>query len=262
MYKGTKFNSKMGDAPGEEYLGIKVKRFRIKCIACNAAISFKTDPKNADYILESGATRNFEMLRKGAHEHGGGAHDDDIALEAAEKAKEDEADGNMNAMKTLEAATLKNKRELEIIDALDQIQAQNLKRERKMASVDAIKHFENAKDVEAENKSRHEDKADDALAKVAFERRRKRIKRVSDSEIEGDSKGTAKPMVDTWGAPSDLGDAYDDITAASRLVVRKKKKKKKKASKNTDAKESRSQPSSSSSLGLFAAYGSDSDEDE
>ena len=39
-------------------------RFYIKCTACLSEISFRTDPANTDYILEAGATRNFEALSK------------------------------------------------------------------------------------------------------------------------------------------------------------------------------------------------------
>lgn len=60
---GTKFNSRKEDAAGETYLGIQVVRLYIKCTKCSAEISLKTDPKNSDYILEAGATRNYEPWR-------------------------------------------------------------------------------------------------------------------------------------------------------------------------------------------------------
>lgn len=81
--KGKKFNAKKETAKGEEYYGIKIFRFYIvrsfpiplpasnpltlstlqKCTRCSAEITFKTDPKNADYICEHGAKRNFEVRR-------------------------------------------------------------------------------------------------------------------------------------------------------------------------------------------------------
>jgi Saf4/Yju2 protein len=39
-------------------------RFYIKCVTCSQEITFKTDPQNADYELEIGATRNFEDWKK------------------------------------------------------------------------------------------------------------------------------------------------------------------------------------------------------
>ena len=43
--------------------GIRILRFYIKCSVCSAEIAFKTDPKNSDYAMESGASRNFEVWR-------------------------------------------------------------------------------------------------------------------------------------------------------------------------------------------------------
>ncbi len=48
---------------GEDYLGIKIFRFYFHCKNCAAEISMKTDPKNSDYAMEQGATRNYEPWR-------------------------------------------------------------------------------------------------------------------------------------------------------------------------------------------------------
>ena len=60
---GTKFNSRKEDAAGEDYLGIQIFRFYFKCPRCSAELAMKTDPKNSDYIVEAGATRNYEPWR-------------------------------------------------------------------------------------------------------------------------------------------------------------------------------------------------------
>jgi len=57
MYRGKKFNSRKEDVIGDDYLGIKKYRFYIKCCVCNNEIAFKTDPKNQDYVCESGLFR-------------------------------------------------------------------------------------------------------------------------------------------------------------------------------------------------------------
>jgi hypothetical protein len=64
MYMGKKFNSKMENADGEKFKGIQIKRFWIKCGTCSNQMTFKTDPENDDYSMESGGTRTFEMWQE------------------------------------------------------------------------------------------------------------------------------------------------------------------------------------------------------
>jgi len=63
LYRGRKFNSKKEPCRGQsgKYLGIQRYRFFIKCTACSRPLTFLTDPKNADYEMESGGTRNYEV---------------------------------------------------------------------------------------------------------------------------------------------------------------------------------------------------------
>jgi len=49
--------------PEDTYLGIRVFRFYFKCTRCSAELAMKTDPKNSDYVMEAGASRNFEPWR-------------------------------------------------------------------------------------------------------------------------------------------------------------------------------------------------------
>lgn len=58
-YVGTKFNSKVERVSNESYLEIPIWRFYGRCTQCGNTIVFKTNPKSGDYILESGATRNY-----------------------------------------------------------------------------------------------------------------------------------------------------------------------------------------------------------
>ena len=60
---GTKFNMRMEECKGEEYLQIKRYRFFFKCTTCHNELSFKTDPKNHDYVVEHGGVRSYEPWR-------------------------------------------------------------------------------------------------------------------------------------------------------------------------------------------------------
>jgi hypothetical protein len=117
MYRGKKFNSKKEMIKGEDYLGIRKFRFYIKCSVCSAEIAFKTDPKNSDYEMEWGASRNFELWR-----------DTDEAISAEQKKREEE--DNVDAMKSLENRTMDSKIEMDMLDALDEMKSINQRHER------------------------------------------------------------------------------------------------------------------------------------
>ena len=71
MYMGKKFNSMKENAQGEKYKGIQIIRFYIKCSTCSKEMTFKTDPENGDYTMESGGSRTFEMWKeKGTESEG------------------------------------------------------------------------------------------------------------------------------------------------------------------------------------------------
>ncbi|ORY92163.1 hypothetical protein BCR43DRAFT_463241 [Syncephalastrum racemosum] len=115
IYKGKKFNARKETVEGEQYLSIKIFRFYIRCPRCSAEITFKTDPKNTDYVAEHGANRNFEPWRG-----------DDKEGPELEEEEEDVDD----PMKSLENRTLDSKREMEIMDALDEIRLRNARSQR------------------------------------------------------------------------------------------------------------------------------------
>ncbi|KAG8995079.1 hypothetical protein FRB90_000282 [Tulasnella sp. 427] len=116
IYKGKKFNARKETVEGEEYYGIKIFRFYIKCTLCSAEITFKTDPKNTDYVAEHGASRNFEPWRD----------EKEIEEDRITKLEEEEN----NPMKALENRTTDSKREMDILDALQDIRSRNARHER------------------------------------------------------------------------------------------------------------------------------------
>ncbi len=121
LYRGRKFNSKKEPVKGIEgkYLGIQRYRFYIKCTDCSRPITFLTDPKNADYEMESGGTRNYEVW-----------HDESKTNE--ENTKNLEEEEKMDSMKALENRVAESQREMAEMDALEEIRAMNERHTRLM----------------------------------------------------------------------------------------------------------------------------------
>ncbi|KAL2331209.1 hypothetical protein Fmac_018790 [Flemingia macrophylla] len=167
IYKGTKFNSRKEDVIGETYLGIQIFRFYFKCTKCSAEITMKTDPQNSDYIVESGATRNFEPWR---------AED-----EEADKMKQKrEAEELGDAMKSLENRTLDSKREMDILAALDEMKS--MKSRHATVSVDEM--LEALQRTAADKEKRLEEEDEALLKSVVFHNSEGFVKRISDEDIE------------------------------------------------------------------------------
>jgi hypothetical protein len=111
IYRGKKFNARKEDSQ-ETYLNIKIFRFYIRCTRCSAEITFKTDPKNMDYVAERGAMRNFEPWREEKPEE-------------TEEERMARLEAEADPMKDLETKQMDSKREMEVMDALDQVRESN-----------------------------------------------------------------------------------------------------------------------------------------
>ncbi|KAK6994886.1 coiled-coil domain-containing protein 94 [Biomphalaria glabrata] len=118
IYKGKKFNSRKENVDNEDYLGLRIFRFYIKCPKCVAEIAFKTDLANTDYALEAGATRLFEAEK--------------LAHQMAEKERKEKEEDELNPMKVLENRTKASRNEMEQLDQLDELREMNARH----ASVD------------------------------------------------------------------------------------------------------------------------------
>jgi hypothetical protein len=173
IYKGKKFNARKETVEGEDYYGIKIFRFYIKwcvrrilfcsypCLSilstlCSAEITFKTDPKNTDYAAEHGASRNFEPWREEA------------ATEEVDRLAKLEEEEN-NPMKKLENRTMDSKREMDILDALQDIRARNARNERVGQAIDLLDKIEVDEEVTEEDLQRRvEDEEDEKLVRHYF----------------------------------------------------------------------------------------------
>ncbi|GAY55880.1 hypothetical protein CUMW_167510 [Citrus unshiu] len=168
IYKGTKFNSRKEDAIGETYLGIQIFRFYFKCTKCSAELTIKTDPQNSDYIVESGASRNYEPWRA-----------EDEAVDEEKKRRDAEEMGD--AMKALENRTLDSKREMDILAALDEMKS--MKSRHASVSVDAM--LEALQSTAPEKEKRLEEE-DEALIRSIFQKPREVVRRISDEDLDDD----------------------------------------------------------------------------
>ncbi|CAK7563441.1 MAG: Pre-mRNA-splicing factor cwf16 [Sporothrix epigloea] len=168
IYKGRKFNARKETPLDERYLGIQIYRFYIRCTRCSGEIIFRTDPKNQDYTVVSGAKRNVEPWRQPEEVDETDEQRLD-RLEAEEAAANGEAVAEQNRMEELEAKTLEARREMEVADALDEIRTRNAR----IARADHREHLESVAlarpdDADAEERQRQQDDEDAAAARAAF----------------------------------------------------------------------------------------------
>ena len=203
-------------------------RFYIRCTNCSAEITFKTDPKNADYACEYGASRNFEPWRKEETEN----------EEAKKKRKEEDAD----SMRALENKTIDNRQEMDILDALDELRS--LKARREQLSFDEILGA-NIPSEEVDDSGLTS--ADREYITKVFEEKRQRIcrlkeddgdigaKRKRDGGEDGRGEETKKKAKKTilptvvvksrkLQEPSDAQDKKDGDTPAARITVSEQEK--------------------------------------
>jgi hypothetical protein len=123
---------------------------------CSAEITFKTDPKNTDYIAEHGASRNFEPWRE------------EKAVEEEDRLAKLEEEEN-NPMKALENRTVDSKREMDVLDALHDIRARNARNERVGKSEDIIARIGREDVISPEDEQRRkEEEEDERLVREVF----------------------------------------------------------------------------------------------
>ncbi|KAK7752307.1 Pre-mRNA-splicing factor cwf16 [Diatrype stigma] len=170
---------------GPKQVGPKVQTVRLmspfSCTRCSAEITFKTDPKNQDYVCEKGAKRNTEPWRAAPEET------DEQRLDRLEKEEEEES---KNAMAELEAKTVDAKREMAVADALDEIRSRNAVREAAAGHDPSI----GSTDLQLTSAQEEQDRLDAEAAKQAFQRARNQMEVVEEEEIiEEGTMGPPEP---------------------------------------------------------------------
>uniref|UniRef100_A0A131XJK3 Splicing factor YJU2 n=1 Tax=Hyalomma excavatum TaxID=257692 RepID=A0A131XJK3_9ACAR len=187
IYKGKKFNARKETVQNEDYLGIKVFRFYIKCPRCLAEITFKTDPANSDYIVEHGATRNFQALK--------------LAEEAAEReAKEEEEEEKNNPMKLLEKRTKASKQEMDLIEALEDLKDLN-KRQANVNFDDMLGRYAAEREAMLQKQEEDDEKF---IASVFGKNEGATVKRIIEDSDEDSGEEVSKKPKTTYEKPTDI----------------------------------------------------------
>lgn len=188
IYKGKKFNARKEDVENDDYLGIRIYRFYIKCTRCLQEISFKTDPKNTDYEIEAGATRNFMALKLAEEQ----------AKREEDEQKEEEAN---NPMKLLEYRTEQSRQEIELLESLEELKELN-RRQKAVDYEGMLKQFQT--ETAEERKAREEREDNEFIKSIKF--------------AGSSSKVVAEEIIE------DVGEADEPPTKSSRLEILPQKK--------------------------------------
>eukprot|EP00188_Purpureofilum_apyrenoidigerum_P000684 Plantae.Rhodophyta-Purpureofilum_apyrenoidigerum.ctg13161.p1 GENE.Plantae.Rhodophyta-Purpureofilum_apyrenoidigerum.ctg13161~~Plantae.Rhodophyta-Purpureofilum_apyrenoidigerum.ctg13161.p1 ORF type:complete len:299 (+),score=87.98 Plantae.Rhodophyta-Purpureofilum_apyrenoidigerum.ctg13161:112-1008(+) len=248
MYAGKKFNVKKETVQDEDYLGIKIFRFYVKCVSCSSAFTIKTDPKNADYICETGASRNFEPWRQ-----------QEMAEEEAKAALDEET---MDAMNALESRTLDAKEEMDILDALDEMKGLRAKQGKisfdKLLAIQQRRYMNVDKALKGEKAAEAEE---ERLAREMFAKKRMTVRKLDDvdedSSLEPAKTGNGVP--DPQAESAEIGmvepTKKKHLGAVNGLLLRVKPMQKKEAPAEAKA------PSALMSLAAYSDSEGDSDED-
>jgi len=184
IYKGRKFNARKEDVDDMNYLGLRIYRFYIKCTACVSEICFRTDPENTDYVLESGATRNFEALKRAEEQ-----------AEREDKAHQEELENN--PMKLLEERTQASKNEMELAESLDELRELN----RRTVAVDYDSMLQKYDDIRAAELAAMEREDDEFVNAVFGKDGDTKVKRILDdgssSSSDSDKEESKKKVLKT-----------------------------------------------------------------
>jgi hypothetical protein len=181
IYRGRKFNSRKELVQGEEYLGIKIWRFYVRCTRCNAEIAFKTDPKNGSYVCEMGAKQYYEKAQE--------LYDD--VLEEDQRAELEE-NSSKDPFAMLETRQQESKKEMEEMEALEELREIS-ERKVKLTYEELIKSHE---EIHAEKRKEHE-LEDELLVQRIFGKKIKPNEDDQDAEDEPKSLPLLKTVDDS-----------------------------------------------------------------
>lgn len=185
-YTGTKFTAKTEQIKGESFLGLKVYRFYGRCRHCWSEFTFKTDPKNSDYTMESGGKRTYEAWK------------DADAMETQMK-QEKEKEAEQDQMKALEQKAVDVQSEMQRLEDLDAIRTLNKRLGNRDDSIqNALDYL--FKQSEAEEAQQEKLPQGDLDELKGFQQAQEEQKRkLLDDEVEGVSRPDSKADLAGFG---------------------------------------------------------------
>lgn len=250
--------------PEGRYLGIQRWRFYIKCTHCSRTLTFLTDPKNADYEMESGGTRNYEVYKD---------KEKTEEVFAVEKEEEEKID----PMKALENRVLDSQREMADLDNLEEIRAMNKRHVQMLsnsgegfdADAKAVMKALEAREKLAENIELNElgttEEEENMIKNIQFGRA-SAVKRLSEEDEKIEEERRKKEVEAMQNKPTQ---PVVRKAAIPKIKVKRKQKKtdataeapvkKAKTEPVAETKPLTAPPSGGGLAGLLGDYGSDSD---
>jgi len=199
-YTGTKFTAKTEQIKGEEYLGLKVYRFYGRCRHCWSEFTFKTDPKNSDYTMESGGKRTYEAWK------------DADAMETQMKA-EKEKEAAQDNMKALEQKAVDVQAEMQRLEDLDAIRTLNKRNGSRDDSIQGALDFLFKQNEKEEAQKEKLPQVDMKELKDFQEAQEERRRKALDDEVEAANEGR------TPSASSSSPPAKDSVAGAGILAA-------------------------------------------
>ncbi|XP_014229487.1 coiled-coil domain-containing protein 94 [Trichogramma pretiosum] len=249
IYKGKKFNARKEDVEGDTYLGIRIYRFYIKCTRCLQEISFKTDPKNTDYEIEAGATRNFMALK--------------LAEEQAKKEEDEEKeDDATNPMKLLEKRTQQSKQELELLESLEELKDLN----KRQQQVNYDQMLEKYNPIPEQMRTLKEQEEHDEKLVQAMLRKRKMGGKVVEEETIEIEESNLEPAPKVAKSVSLVDESKPPVNLEEKRqkfgIKLKSKSKETETKTDNSASSSCSKPPLPSGLSLLGEYSASSEDDD
>jgi len=242
MYRGKKFNGRTEQLK-EAYCGIKLTRIYLKCDNCKNEICFKTDHENADYILEKGAKRTFELSK---------ANKELKEEEEANRLEEEKLD----SMKALENRALDSKNEMDLLDALDEMKAIK-QRHDKLNKDNLIQLFQEQKNHHDHHHQQEDDNDEEIIKSVNFKYKRRNDEDAVEQVVDESNKKGINELIQENINKNSINTS---VSSMIPVIVRKKIKiENTNTNTVTDADNTNKvqETEASNVLGMFDGYGSD-----